>query len=128
MAHARHHCPGVRTERVQSLHVKIPACQRCVWELWATVHTVKFSEKRSAIDGGQPLLTPEKDRGFSRREQEVWHLIAMGFQNQTIANKLNISVKTVEFHKENLKRKVGVATVRELYVVAGQSLDTAGGS
>lgn len=52
---------------------------------------------------------------LSKREKEVINLIADGFENKAIAKKLFISVKTVEFHKENLKQKLGVKTNKELY-------------
>lgn len=44
--------------------------------------------------------------GLTPREQEVLTLIAEDFTNQAIANKLGISVKTVERHRENLMRKL----------------------
>lgn len=52
---------------------------------------------------------------LSKREQEVLRLILEGFENKAIAKKLFISVKTVEFHKENLKQKLQLKTNRELY-------------
>ena len=52
---------------------------------------------------------------LSKREKEIYGLIIDGFENKAIAQKLFISVKTVEFHKENLKQKLGVKSVRELY-------------
>lgn len=42
-------------------------------------------------------------------------LISEGLQNKAIARRLSISVKTVEFHKENIKHKLGVKTNQELY-------------
>lgn len=52
---------------------------------------------------------------LSKREKEVIRLISDGFENKAIAKKLFISVKTVEFHKENIKQKLEVKTNKELY-------------
>ena len=46
--------------------------------------------------------------GLSAREIEVLQLIAAGHSNKEIAARLNISVKTVEAHKANSTRKLGL--------------------
>jgi DNA-binding NarL/FixJ family response regulator len=48
------------------------------------------------------------------REREILQLIAEGRSSKEIAGILNISVKTVSFHRENIKRKLGVKTIAEL--------------
>lgn len=45
---------------------------------------------------------------LSSREQEVLPLIILGYSNRQIADRLFISVKTVEHHKSNIMRKLGV--------------------
>ena len=52
--------------------------------------------------------------GLTEREQEVLTQIAEDFTNQEIANQLNISVKTVERHRENIMRKLNLHTRIEL--------------
>ena len=47
---------------------------------------------------------------LSHREKEVLTLIAKGFSNKEIAEKLFISVKTVETHKSNLMEKLQMKT------------------
>ena len=51
---------------------------------------------------------------LSSREREVLQLIAEGKAAKEIAHVLNISIKTVAFHRENLKRKLGLMTTAEL--------------
>jgi two-component system nitrate/nitrite response regulator NarL len=51
---------------------------------------------------------------LSPRELEIFELIGSGRGNREIAELLGISIKTVETHKENLKRKLDVETSREL--------------
>ena len=45
---------------------------------------------------------------ISERESEVLRLVAVGNSNKEIADRLNISVKTVEVHKANAMRKLGL--------------------
>jgi DNA-binding NarL/FixJ family response regulator len=45
----------------------------------------------------------------TERESEVLRLIAIGHSNKEIASQLTISVKTVEVHKANAMRKLGLA-------------------
>lgn len=51
---------------------------------------------------------------LSSREREVLHLIAEGQSSKEIAGMLSISAKTVSFHRENIKRKLGVRTIAGL--------------
>jgi|YNPNPStandDraft_1061719.scaffolds.fasta_scaffold20081_3 two-component system response regulator NreC len=50
---------------------------------------------------------PPADAELSPRETEVLALIAAGYSNQQIAEKLVISVKTVETHKAHIMEKLG---------------------
>ena len=45
---------------------------------------------------------------LSERESEVLRLIASGYSNKEIARQLSLSVKTVEAHKANAMRKLGL--------------------
>ena len=55
---------------------------------------------RDKDDAALNILTP--------REREVLQLIARGFNNRQIAERLHISVKTVETHRGNMMRKLDV--------------------
>jgi DNA-binding NarL/FixJ family response regulator len=48
--------------------------------------------------------------GLSDREREVMKLIAQGLRSREIAEKLSVSHKTVEKHRTNLMRKLGLRT------------------
>jgi two-component system nitrate/nitrite response regulator NarL len=58
------------------------------------------------------ILTKElagEQRGVvTRREQLVLRLIAQGLNNKRIAQEINVSVRTVETHKRNIKQKLGI--------------------
>src|SRR5450759_1967370 len=51
---------------------------------------------------------------LTAREREILQLIAEGRAGKEIAFVLSISIKTVAFHRENIKRKLGLATTAEL--------------
>jgi DNA-binding NarL/FixJ family response regulator len=51
---------------------------------------------------------------LSDREFEVFRLIGRGAGPSEIARQLGVSVKTVETHREHIKKKLGLANGREL--------------
>ncbi len=55
---------------------------------------------------------------LSARELEVLRLIALGLSTKEIASRLEISVRTVETHRGNLMRKLGVHSVALLTQLA----------
>jgi DNA-binding NarL/FixJ family response regulator len=60
-------------------------------------------------------FTPQEYSGnLTSREREVLILLSQGGNAKHIAEQLNISVKTVEFHRANITRKLGVHTTSEL--------------
>lgn len=52
--------------------------------------------------------------GLSPREQEILRFIAAGQSNKGIARELDLSVRTVETHRLNIKRKLGIEGQAEL--------------
>jgi DNA-binding NarL/FixJ family response regulator len=66
--------------------------------------------------------------GLTDREQEVLKLIADGLPNQDIADKLTISVKTVERHRANIMAKLNLHSRTELvkYAIRKGLIDVAG--
>jgi two-component system response regulator NreC len=51
---------------------------------------------------------------LTEREREVLSLIAQGYTNQEIADRLVVSVKTVETHRAHIMNKLGLRTRAEL--------------
>ena len=51
---------------------------------------------------------------LSTRERETLQLIAEGRTSKEIAKVLSISIKTVAFHRGNVKKKLGLRTIAEL--------------
>lgn len=54
------------------------------------------------------------------RELEVLQRVMAGSRNYEIANQLNVSIKTVEFHLRNILGKLGVRSRTEAVVRAWQ--------
>jgi DNA-binding CsgD family transcriptional regulator len=63
------------------------------------------SERPPATDA--PALVVDRS-SITKREEDVLRRTALGHANKDIANALNISVRTVEAHKANAMRKLGL--------------------
>ncbi|NQF13019.1 response regulator transcription factor [Brevibacillus sp. HB1.3] len=61
------------------------------------------------------------------REKELVRLIVLGYTNKEMADKLLISVKTVENHKTNIMQKLGLDSKHQLiqYAIKNRYLDLA---
>ena len=64
--------------------------------------------------------TGETEPPLSPREKEILHLLAQGYSNKEIAEKLVVSPSTVNTHRGNLMNKLGLSTRRELIQYARQ--------
>jgi two-component system response regulator NreC len=67
--------------------------------------TTEVVKKYSAGDTRHSMNNAES---ITNREREVLRSIAAGYSNKEIATRLDISVKTVEAHKANSMRKLGL--------------------
>jgi two-component system, NarL family, response regulator NreC len=97
------------------------------------VHAGRTFVDLTRTTGLAPLMLPGKVAGqreqpkkLSRREREVLRLLAQGHSNQQIADKISLSVKTVETYRTRLSEKLGLKGRAELYRFAAESgiLDT----
>lgn len=61
---------------------------------------------------GQPSLTP--------REKEILRLVAKGYSNKEIAERLVLSPSTIHSHRTNMMKKLNLSTLRELVQYAGE--------
>ena len=94
-------------------------------------HAELFRAIRAAASGKQyvdpalthhlaaPFATQERKRTGrgpipTDRETEVLRLVAQGYSNKEIAARLELSTKTIEVHKANAMRKIGLAGRIEL--------------
>jgi len=68
--------------------------------------------------GAEASLSPARIAGgrepLTSREQTILLELAQGRSNRDVAEKLDISVRTVETHRKNIKRKLGIASTAGL--------------
>ncbi len=92
-------------------------------ELVKGIHSVMAGETfiHSEI---QPILEAESgltNKRLSVREKQVVKLVAEGYKTKEIAEKLEISDRTVSKHRENLMTKMGMTSTAELTNYANES-------
>jgi len=126
--------PGVKLLFV-TMHVN-PAYLEAALNVGATGYVLKSAAREELLDAissvlsGRIYISPslssqhlERFRDparaaatlrLSAREREILQLIAEGKAAKEIAHVLNISTKTVAFHRDNIKRKLGLRTTAEL--------------
>ncbi len=56
------------------------------------------------------ILTPSKSH-ITKREKEILLLILEEYSSQSIADKLNLSVRTVETHRKHILKKTTTKTI-----------------
>jgi DNA-binding CsgD family transcriptional regulator len=59
-----------------------------------------------------------EDGQLSERETDVLHFIAKGLSNKETADKLNISIHTVNTHRKNIMEKTGIRSLAGLTIYA----------
>jgi DNA-binding NarL/FixJ family response regulator len=76
---------------------------------------------RATLEVAKPGRHGENERReLSARQKQVLQLIAQGRTAKEIAGILHLSVKTAEFHKYNIMRKLGLHNTAELTKYAMQ--------
>jgi DNA-binding NarL/FixJ family response regulator len=75
----------------------------------------KVSKKRDLLP-----MRRKRPEALTEREQEILQLIWSGLKNKEIAERLGISVKTVEAHRANMMKKVRVSNAAQLLNAAIQ--------
>lgn len=64
---------------------------------------------------------------LTNRELQVFRLVGLALPTRVTAEKLGVSVKTIETHRENIKNKLGLQSHGELVACAAQWLRENGG-
>jgi len=92
-------------------------------ELVEAVHAASngaryLNPKLGAEIAAQPDVPPGPPDSLTEREVEVLRLVALGYTNAEISEKLFLSVRTVESHRANIQHKSGRTTRAELVAYA----------
>src|SRR5450432_79610 len=86
-------------------------------ELLEAIHEVSKGKIYLSFEAGQAMRKnnePVQIPAITRREKEILVLIAEGFTNPEIANKLFVSSSTVDSHRKNLLAKLNVKNTASL--------------
>jgi DNA-binding CsgD family transcriptional regulator len=67
-----------------------------------------------AVAGGRRRRSHEEATRLTIQEQRVARLAAAGHSNRAIAGKLTLSVKTIEYHLQQVYAKLGISSRRQL--------------
>lgn len=63
-----------------------------------------------------------ENTSLSEREQDILFLTALGIGNKHLARRMNVSVRTIEGHRTELRRKLGIGTVGRLNAMIAVAL------
>jgi DNA-binding NarL/FixJ family response regulator len=91
-------------------------------EIWLDSHTTAAVMRQFASPGseipGAPTAKPRERSPLSTREREIVALVAQGYKNKEMAEKMFISEQTVKNHLHNIFDKLGVSDRLELALFA----------
>ncbi len=85
-------------------------------EIKQAIDTVMRGE-RYLCTGAEGSIAPKPEGGrdaLTGREQTILLQLAQGLSNKEVALALDISVRTVETHRKNIKRKLGISSTAGL--------------
>ncbi|MFO6463759.1 response regulator transcription factor [uncultured Jannaschia sp.] len=84
-------------------------------EIRRAIDTVLAGE-RYLCPGAESALEPAADGSepLTSREQTILLQLAQGKSNKAVAHDLDISIRTVETHRKNIKRKLGISSTAGL--------------
>ncbi len=93
------------------------------------IHTIERIDRGFSVLSAEPVhkaaYYPDKEHTLlSKREVEILQLICNGVSSKKIAERLCVSINTINNHRKNILRKTQTATVAELvnYGVTNQLL------
>ena len=81
---------------------------------------------REFVDGTEAQVEKFGIETLSDRELEVFELIGRGHSTRDVANRLGLSVKTIETHRAHVKQKLKIDTATELVHRAFHWVETGG--
>jgi DNA-binding NarL/FixJ family response regulator len=85
-------------------------------DILAAIHKVLGGERYLPADlegKTEFLVEPDLD-ALTKREFEVLHYLAEGLTNREIASELGVNIKTIDTHRSNVLKKLGLRNNAEL--------------
>ncbi len=95
--------------------------------MWNENQEIFRINREGSLQGPSPLVgqvssvtaTPKRrPEDLTRREYEILQLVWAGLTNRTIAERLQISIKTAEAHRANMMKKLRVSNIAQLLKTA----------
>ena len=111
-------------EKDESPSALVQAIRTCL--TGGTALSEKMTDRLVRQAVSSDMYVAQGVESLSDRELEVFHHIGSGLGTRKIAEQMCISIKTVETHRENIKKKLGIETASELsrYAVTWAETDT----
>jgi DNA-binding NarL/FixJ family response regulator len=81
-----------------------------------------LSQKLLVFTTGRTPRIASPMQKLSDRELQVFRLIAEGHATKEIAARIRLSIKTIETHRQRIKRKLGIGSATELVAAAARWL------
>lgn len=84
------------------------------------VHVSEAVKKNMLLSFAKPKedIIKEVVQNLSERECQVFAMVGAGLSTRTIAEKLHVSVKTIETHRSRIKFKLSINSTQELLLAA----------
>ena len=89
-------------------------------QLLALQPSLADNEPMKAISRELDQLNSSPSVHLSEREKEIARYCSEGLSAKEIAEKLQISTRTVESHKNNIFRKLGISSTVDLVLLMGK--------
>jgi DNA-binding NarL/FixJ family response regulator len=89
-------------------------------DLSAAILALAAGQERLSGPHGEPQPESGEALGLTPREAEVLRFLSAGFSNKEVARRLALSVRTVETHRLNLRRKTQTGRLKDLVSLARQ--------
>lgn len=74
--------------------------------------TQRMTDRLLAAKGGGPAATKSPLELLSNREMEVFEHLGQGLSAKEVARELHLSVKTIEYHRQNIQEKLQLSGSR----------------
>ena len=117
-------CSGVLHKELPTALIEKSILKVFAGEIWLDSNTTAAVMRKFASPGDSPPpppangKTPRERAQLSQREREIIILIAQGYKNKEIAEKMFITEQTVKNHLHNVFDKLGVSDRLELALYA----------
>jgi DNA-binding NarL/FixJ family response regulator len=104
-------------EAIEKVHGGMEYFSKDISEIILKSYLKQIKNPERAVEQRDEKLTP--------REEEILKFVAEGYSNQLIADKLFISVRTVESHKNHIMQKLELTTTVDLvkYALKNKIID-----